>query len=353
MSALTRRIRVGNVDIGGGAPVSVQSMTCTRTSDVTATVAQIQSLVNAGVDIVRVAVPDRDSADAIRAIKDAITVPIVADIHFDHRLAIASVESGADKLRINPGNIGSDQNVLEVARAAESHGVPIRIGVNAGSIDRKRYGPPNAEALVSSALDEAAVLERSGFEDIVLSLKAFDVPTMIRAYELISTKCPYPLHLGVTEAGAVWEGSIRSAVGIGALLHEGIGDTIRVSLTGDPVEEVRAGIEILAALGLREKAYTLISCPTCGRCGIDLQVVATEVKRRLEASPPRTPLTVAVMGCVVNGPGEAADADVGVAGGRGCGALFVGGELRRKVEESDLVDALMKEIGELDADTQG
>jgi (E)-4-hydroxy-3-methylbut-2-enyl-diphosphate synthase len=352
MTDVTRKVRVGDVEIGGGAPVSVQSMTGTHTSDVAATVAQIGRLVIAGADIVRVAVPDHDSALAIRAIKSAVTVPIVADIHFDHRLAIASVECGADKLRINPGNIGSDRNVIEVAQAAKAHGVPIRIGVNAGSIDRKKYGPPSAEALVASALDEAAVLERFGFEDIVLSLKAFDVPTMIRAYELAAHKCSYPLHLGVTEAGAVWEGSIRSAVGIGALLHGGIGDTMRVSLTGDPVEEVRAGIEILASLRLRQKAFTLISCPTCGRCDIDLQSVAAEVKHRLETRPPAKPITVAVMGCIVNGPGEACDADVGVAGGRECGALFVGGKLLRRVPESELVDELMKEIDELSANTK-
>ena len=349
----TRKVRVGSVEIGGDAPVSVQSMTNTRAADVDATIAQIRRLENAGCDIVRVAVPNRAAAEAIREIKAAIGIPLVADIHFDYHLALASLECGADKLRINPGNIGSDENVRTVARAAKERGVSIRIGVNAGSIDRARYGMPSAETLVESALDEVRVLEKLGFEDIVLSLKAFDVPTMIRAYELAGERCDYPLHLGVTEAGLAWEGTIRSSIGIGALLARGIGDTIRVSLTGDPVEEVRVGREILNSLGLWRKPYTLISCPTCGRCEIDLAAIAEEVKRRLDETPPARPITIAVMGCIVNGPGEASLADVGLAGGAGVGVIFAGGNMLRKVGEKDLVDELMKEVRGLRDDSQG
>ncbi|MGC8861971.1 MAG: flavodoxin-dependent (E)-4-hydroxy-3-methylbut-2-enyl-diphosphate synthase [Armatimonadota bacterium] len=352
MALITRRVSVGKVQIGGGASVSVQSMTSTPTHDIGATVGQIKSLEVAGCDIVRVAVPDMRSARAIRDIKQSISVPLVADIHFDHRLALAALESGADKLRINPGNIGSRQNVEEVARAAMERGVPIRVGVNAGSIDRSRYGPPTARALVESALDEVRILERCGFEDIVISMKAFDVPMTIEAYRLASSACDYPLHLGVTESGLAWEGSIRSAVGIGALLAEGIGDTIRVSLTADPVEEVRVGIEILSALNMRQKPFTLISCPTCGRCQIDVGSIAAEVRARLESNPPARPLTVAVMGCVVNGPGEASLADVGIAGGRRAGAIFANGVLLRKVPESALVDELMKEVEKLACSSQ-
>lgn len=340
----TRQVRVGSVGIGGDAPVSVQSMTNTPTADVHATVAQIHRLEAAGCDIARVAVPDETAARAIREIKAAISIPLVADIHFQYKLALASLEAGADKLRINPGNIGSEENVEAVAKAAKERGVPIRIGVNAGSIDRAEYGLPSAEALVESGLDEVRVLERLGFEDIVISLKAFDVPMMIRAYELASERCDYPLHLGVTEAGLAWEGTIRSSVGIGCLLAEGIGDTLRVSLTADPVEEVKVGKEILNSLGLWQKPYTLVSCPTCGRCAIDIAAIADEVKRRLEINPPSKPITVAVMGCVVNGPGEASLADVGIAGGRGAGAVFAHGEMLRTVSEDSLVDELMKEI---------
>lgn len=348
---LTRKINVGSVEIGGGAPVSVQSMTNTPTQDVDATVAQIHRLEQAGCDIIRAAVPNMEAAAALKEIKSAISIPLVADIHFNYRLALASLEAGVDKLRINPGNIGVEENVEIVARAAKERGVPIRIGVNAGSIDRKRYGLPTAQALVESGLDEVRVLEKLGFEDIALSLKAFDVPMMIEAYKLASERCNYPLHLGVTEAGPVWEGTIRSAVGIGALLAEGIGDTLRVSLTGDPIEEVRVGKEILSSLGLYQKPFTLVSCPTCGRCALDLSSIANEVRARLEANPPVKPITVAVMGCVVNGPGEASLADVGVAGGQGKGAIFVKGELQRTVSESQLVDELMKEVEKLGIDS--
>ncbi len=347
----TRKVMVGGVQIGGGAPVSVQSMTNTATADLQSTISQIRRLEMAGCDIVRVAVPNKEAALAIREIKCAVGVPIVADIHFDHRLALASLEAGADKLRINPGNIGSEKKVEAVAKAARERGVPIRVGVNAGSVDRERYGLPTAEALVESALDEVRVLEGFGFEDIVLSLKAFDVPTMIQAYKRASEQCDYPLHLGVTEAGLAWEGTIRSSVGIGALLAEGIGDTLRVSLTADPVEEVKVGQEILNSLGLFSKPFTLVSCPTCGRCDVDISAIAEEVRRRLEASPPPRPITVAVMGCVVNGPGEASLADVGIAGGRGSGALFARGKMLRKVKEDLLVAELMKEVERLASDS--
>lgn len=337
--------------IGGDAPVSVQSMTNTPTADVAATVAQIHRLEAVGCDVVRVAVPNEEAAQAIQYIKREISIPLVADIHFQYKLALASLDSGADKLRINPGNIGARDKVEIVAKAAKERGVPIRIGVNAGSIDRSRYGTPTAEVLVESGLNEVRVLEELGFEDIVLSLKAFDVPMMIRAYELASERCDYPLHLGVTEAGLAWEGTIRSSVGIGALLAEGVGDTIRVSLTADPVEEVKVGKEILNSLGLWRKPYTLISCPTCGRCAIDIAAIADEVRARLEANPPSRPVTVAVMGCVVNGPGEASLADVGIAGGREAGALFARGEMLRTVSEASLVDELMLEVEKFESDT--
>lgn len=346
---LTRSVRVGNKIIGGGAPISVQSMTTTKTTDVAATVSQIKRLEVAGCDIVRVAVPTRAAARAIADIKAHTSLPIVADIHFDYRLALDAIESGADKLRINPGNIGSRDKVEAVAKAAKERGIPIRVGANAGSLDRSKYGAPNAKALVDSALDEVRILENVGFEDIVISVKAFDVLDTIEAYRRVSALCDYPLHLGVTEAGLAWEGAIRSAVGLGVLLAEGIGDTLRVSLTADPVEEVKAGIEILAALRLRDKAFTLVSCPTCGRCQIDVIAIADEVRRRLEADPPPRPITVAVMGCVVNGPGEASLADVGIAGGRGTGAIFKRGIRIRSVPESDLVDELMKEIHSLES----
>lgn len=331
--------------------MSVQSMTNTPTADIEATVAQIHRLELAGCDIVRVAVVNEEAARAIKDIKSAISIPLVADIHFQHKLALASLEAGADKLRINPGNIGSADKVEIVAKAAKERGVPIRIGVNAGSIDRSRYGMPTAEALVESGLDEVRVLEKLGFEDIVLSLKAFDVPMMIRAYELASARCDYPLHLGVTEAGLAWEGTIRSSVGIGALLAEGVGDTLRVSLTADPVEEVKVGKEILNSLGLWQKPFTLLSCPTCGRCEIDIAAIADEVRARLQANPPARPITVAVMGCVVNGPGEASLADVGIAGGRGAGAVFARGEMLRTVSEESLVEELIREVERFESDT--
>jgi len=346
----TRRLKVGHVEIGGGAPIAVQSMTTTDTRNVEATVAQIHRLQHAGCDIVRVAVPDLEAAAAVTEIKKRISLPVVADVHFDYRLAVAAAEAGADKLRINPGNIGSRDKVEAVAKVAKERGLPIRVGANAGSIDKSRYSEPSADALVESALEQVRILESVGFEDIVISLKAFDVPTAIEAYRRASKLTCYPLHLGITESGLPWEGAVRSAVGIGVLLEEGIGDTIRVSLTGDPVNEVTAGVEILASLGLREKAFTLICCPTCGRCGIDVESTAREVKQRLEANPPSVPLKVAVMGCSVNGPGEARMADVGIAGGTGFGVLFVKGAIVRKVSEDRIIDELMKEIEAIGGD---
>jgi len=319
-------------------------MTNTATADVSATVAQIHELERAGCDLVRVAVPDQAAADALGQIKAQIHIPLAADIHFDYRLALAAIKQGVDKLRLNPGNITDPDKIQLIADKALERGIPIRIGVNAGSIDRKRYGSPTPQALVQSALDEVALLEAEGFQDIVISLKSFDVPTTIEAYRLASDRVDYPLHIGVTEAGLMWQGTIRSAVGIGALLAEGIGDTLRVSLTADPVEEVRAGIEILKALGLKEHGFTLISCPTCARCGLDLVKVVTEVERRLKEIEDLPPVTVAVMGCEVNGPGEARDADVGVAGSCDGGVIFSGGRALRKVSAEGMVDDLLTEV---------
>jgi (E)-4-hydroxy-3-methylbut-2-enyl-diphosphate synthase len=319
-------------------------MTTTNTRNVDATVNQIYALEAAGCDIVRVAVPDKEAAAALSAIKNRIRIPLIADIHFDYHLALMALEAGVDKLRINPGNIGSRDRVEAVAKAAKERGVPIRIGANVGSIDKKRYGKPNAQSLAESALDQVKILEDLDFHDIVISLKAFDVPLTIEAYRIVSEAVPYPLHLGITEAGLPWEGTIRSAVGIGTLLAEGIGDTLRVSLTGDPVEEVTVGIEILSTLNLRTKPYTMVSCPTCGRCEIDLQAIANDVRKRLAENPPAKPIKIAVMGCVVNGPGEAEMVDVGIAGGRGVGLLFTKGKMLRRIPENELVDELMKEI---------
>ena len=335
---------VGKIAIGGDSKITIQSMASTKTSDIESTVSQIICLQNAGCDIIRVAVPDMEAAKAISEIKKQISIPLVADIHFDYKLALASLEAGADKLRINPGNIGSKDKVREVAKAAKDKGVPIRVGVNAGSVDRNKYPEPTAEALVESGLEEIKVLEDCGFEDIVISLKAFDVPTMIKAYTLASERCRYPLHLGVTEAGLVYEGSIRSAVGIGALLANGIGDTIRVSLTANPIEEIKAAKEILASLDLLTKPFTLVSCPTCGRCEIDIAKIAEVVSSRLSKMELSRPVTVAVMGCVVNGPGEARMADVGIAGGKNSAALFIKGEMIRKIDSCNMADVLIDEV---------
>lgn len=345
MANNTTQIKVGPVPIGAGAPISVQSMTTTDTRDAEATVAQINRLADAGCDIVRVAVPDEAAARAIAKIRQGITIPLVADIHFDYRLALRCMENGADKIRINPGNIGGMQRVKAVADMAARCHIPIRIGVNGGSLEKEllqKYGGPTAQALVESALGHARMLEECGFFDIALSLKASDVPTMIAAYRLASEACRYPLHLGVTEAGTYEVGIVKSAVGIGTLLADGIGDTIRVSLTDEPVREVEAGIEILKALGLRAQGVRLVSCPTCGRCQIDMIPIAKEVYARTRGLG--KDIKVAVMGCAVNGPGEAADADIGIAGGDGCALLFQKGQILRKVPESDIVSALMQEI---------
>jgi len=341
----TRQVRVGNVLIGGGAPISIQSMTNTPTRDVGATVAQIKALEKAGCDIVRVAVPDMASAEAVKAIKDQISIPLVADIHFDHRLALKAMESGADKIRINPGNIGSKEKVREVVNMASQRGIPIRIGVNSGSLEKhllEKYGRVCAEALVESALNHAALLEDMGFRDIVISIKASDVVMSYRAHQLLSEKTDYPLHIGITEAGTPYRGIIKSAVGIGALLLNGIGDTLRVSLTGDPVEEVRAAKEILRACGLYRKGIQFISCPTCGRTQIDLIGIANKVEEALEGLD--KPIKVAIMGCAVNGPGEAREADIGIAGGKGTAVLFKKGRIIKKVDEDKIVETLIQEI---------
>lgn len=345
---MTRQISIGDVKIGGGAPISVQSMTNTKTTDTNATVAQIKALVDAGCDIVRVAVPDISAAENIYNIKSQVDVPLVADIHFDYRLALKAIEQGIDALRINPGNIGDEERVKAVVEAAKIRNIPIRIGVNAGSLDKKllaKYGKVTAEALVESALEHIRILEKLNFYDIKISLKAHDVPLTLDAYRLMSETVDYPLHLGITEAGTVNTGIIKSAVGIGALLAEGIGDTFRISLTGDPVNEVKVANEILKALGLKEYGPTLISCPTCGRCNIDLPSIAEKVEQRLSGIT--KPIKVAVMGCVVNGPGEARDADIGIAGGKGEGLVFRKGEVINKVPEDKLVDALFEELDKL------
>ena len=342
---LTRQISVGGVKVGGGAPISIQSMANTKTNDAAATIEQVQRLAAEGCDIVRVAVPDMTAAKSLGAIVPAVDVPIVADIHFDYKLALEAIAQGVAALRLNPGNIGGAAHVREVVKAARASRIPIRIGVNAGSLSRKllaKYGGATAEALVESAMEHVAILEAEDFFDIKISLKAHDVPLTLAAYRLASKLTNYPLHLGITEAGTINSGVIKSAVGIGALLAEGIGDTIRVSLTGDPLAEVKVAKEILKSLGLREGGVTLIACPTCGRTRIDLPAIAAQVEERLNTI--KQPLTVAVMGCVVNGPGEARTADVGIAGADGEGIIFRKGQIVRKVPEAQLVAELFKEI---------
>ncbi len=341
----TRKVYVGKVPIGGGTPVAVQSMCSTDTRDVKATLKQIKRLEKAGCEIVRLAVLDEKAAEAITIIKSLTKIPLVADIHFDYRLALKSLESGVDKLRINPGTIGALWKVKEVVKASKQREIPIRIGVNAASLPKsilKKYGQATPAAMVEAALEQLRILEDLDYQEIVVSLKASDVPVTIEANKLFSEKRNYPLHLGVTEVGTVRIGSIKSAVGIGALLAMGIGDTIRVSLTGDPVDEVRVGYEILKSLNLREYGPTLISCPTCGRMEIDLLPIVKRVERRLAKL--KKPFKVAVMGCVVNGPGEAKEADVGVAGGRGIGLIFRKGKIIKKVREEDIVSSLIKEM---------
>ncbi len=345
---MTRRIQVGAVPVGGGAPVSIQSMCNTATEDVEATVQQIRRLEQAGCDIVRVAVPTEEAARAIPAIKRGIRIPLVADIHFDYKLALLCIDGGVDKIRINPGNIGSKERVRAVADGCRERGIPIRVGVNGGSLEKdllRKYGGVTAEALAESALGHVHLLEDCGFGDICISVKCSRVPVNMAAYELLHERVDYPLHLGVTEAGTPEMGVLKSAIGIGGLLCRGIGDTLRVSLTADPVEEVTAAKKILQAAGIRRTEPDLIACPTCGRTQYDMLPIAREVERRLKDC--HKPITVAVMGCVVNGPGEAAAADVGIAGGRGEGLLFAKGKILRKVPQEQLVDELFREIEKL------
>ena len=345
----TRTVTVGPLALGGDNPVWVQSMTNTDTADVPATLEQIRQLAEAGCDIVRVSVYNEACARAVRDLVDASPVPLVADIHFDHRLAIRAMENGIHKLRINPGNIGGEKNVQAVADCAKAHHVPIRIGVNSGSIEREilaRDGGPTARGMVDSALNHARMLEKAGFGDIVLSMKASDVRLTIEAYELAADSCDYPLHVGVTEAGLPGQGTIKSAIGIGALLARGIGNTIRVSLTGSPIPEGKAAWDILRALNLRTQGVQLVSCPTCGRTAIDVAGIAARVEKEL--ADVQVPLKVAVMGCVVNGPGEAREADIGIAGGKGCGALFRKGQEPVKVE-GDLAEILIREARKIAA----
>ena len=345
---LTRQLEVGKVKVGGGAPIAVQSMTNTKTSDPVATLEQINRLAEAGCDIVRCAVPDMAAAEGLKTIVKESPIPVIADIHFDYKLALAAIEAGVDGLRLNPGNIGGNYRVAAVVEAAKKRNIPIRIGVNAGSLPKdllEKYGHPTPEALVEAAWRHIRILEEMDYKNIKISLKAHDVPLTLAAYRLMASQCDYPLHVGITEAGTVNSGIIKSAVGIGTLLAEGIGDTIRVSLTGDPVREVKVGFEILKSLGLREYGPTLISCPTCGRTQINLEKLALEVERRLAEIT--EPITVAVMGCVVNGPGEAREADVGIAGGINEGLIFRKGEVLKKVAEADIIDELFAEIDKI------
>lgn len=344
----TREIRIGSVRVGGDAPITVQSMTCTETADVKATVAQIKALEEAGCEIVRVAVPDMDAAKAVPEIKRSISIPLVADIHFDWRLALTSLDGGVDCLRINPGNIGDAARIREVVKAAKERSVPIRIGVNAGSLEKDilaEHGHPTAEALVQSAMRHINILEDMDFTDIKVSLKASSVPLTIKSYRLLAERVDYPFHIGITEAGTVFSGSIKSAVGLGVLLSEGIGDTMRVSLTGDPVDEVRAGWEILKALDIRKRGATIISCPTCGRLKFNSVKIAQEIEQRLSGLTDS--VKVAIMGCVVNGPGEAVEADIGIAGGDRSGMLYIKGKPVGKVKESEIVERVMEEVGKL------
>ena len=339
------RVKAGDVEIGGGAPITIQSMLNVPSTDIEGSVKQAKELENAGCQIIRIAVPDMQAVRLIDAIKSKVSVPIVADIHFDYRLALESVAAGIDKVRINPGNIGSDDRVYAVVKACREKNIPIRIGVNSGSLEKhilQKYGSPTAEALCESALYHASILERFDFTDIVLSMKSSTVSTMIKAYELAAEKCDYPLHLGVTEAGTERMGLIKSAAGIGSLLLRGIGDTIRVSLTDDPIKEVYAAKDILKAIDIDTSGIKFISCPTCGRTKIDLIAIANEVQERLRDC--KKDITVAVMGCAVNGPGEAREADIGIAGGDGAGLIFKKGEIIKKVPEELLVESLLEEI---------
>lgn len=350
----TRQIQLGNVKIGGNALISVQSMTKTDTRDVRATVDQIWALEAAGCEIVRVAVPVREAAEQLSEIKRKIRIPLVADIHFNYKLALIALEQGVDGLRLNPGNIGERWCIEEVIKLASERKIPIRIGVNAGSLEKdllKKYDGPTAEGMVESGLRHIRILEELGYEEIKISLKASDPMMMIEAYRMLANKVDYPFHLGVTEAGTPTVGTIKSAVGLGTLLAEGIGDTIRVSLAADPVEEVRVGFEILKSLGLRKEGMTFVACPSCGRADVDLVGLAKEVEQRMMPFSDKD-IHVAVMGCEVNGPGEARAADIGVAGGKGIGLIFKKGEVIRKVPESEIVSALMEEVEKLAAEKE-
>ena len=337
----TKVVQIGNCKIGGGNPVAIQSMTNTKTEDVEATVAQILALEAAGCDIIRCAVPTMEAAEALTEIKKRIHIPLVADIHFDYRLAIAAIEHGADKIRINPGNIGDVSRVREVVEKAKEYNVPIRVGVNSGSLEKhlvEKYGGVTAEGIVESALDKVHMIEEMGYDNLVVSIKSSDVMMCVKAHELIAEQCPYPLHVGITESGTILSGNIKSSVGLGIILYEGIGDTIRVSLTGDPLEEIKSAKLILKTLGLRKGGIEVVSCPTCGRTKIDLIGLANQVENMVADIP--LDIKVAVMGCVVNGPGEAKEADIGIAGGIGEGLLIKKGEIVKKVKEEELLDTL-------------
>ena len=346
MAKNTKVIHIGDRVIGGGNPILIQSMTNTRTQDIAATVDQIHRLEAAGCEIIRCTVPDAEAAKAIGEIKKQISIPLVADIHFDYRMALAAMENGADKIRINPGNIGSKERILEVVRMAERCHVPIRVGVNSGSLEKpliEKYGGVTAEGLVESALDKVRIIEDMGYDQLVISIKSSNVLMCVRAHELISAQTNYPLHVGITEAGTLFSGNIKSAIGLGLILHQGIGDTIRVALTGDPVEEIKSAKQILRTLGLRQGGIEVVSCPTCGRTRIDLISLANQVETMVTEFPDLN-LKVAVMGCVVNGPGEGREADLGIAGGVGEGLLMKKGEIIRKVPEAELLSALREEL---------
>ena len=341
----TKVISIGDVKIGGGNPVAIQSMTNTKTEDVNATVQQILALEKAGCEIIRCAVPTMEAAEALREIKKQIHIPLVADIHFDYRLAIAAIEHGADKIRINPGNIGSEDRVRAVVEKAKEYNIPIRVGVNSGSLEKElveKYHGVTAEGIVESALDKVRMIENMGYDNLVVSIKSSDVLMCVRAHELIAKECPYPLHVGITESGTITSGNIKSSVGLGIILYQGIGDTIRVSLTGDPLEEIKSAKLILKTLGLRKGGIEVVSCPTCGRTKIDLIGLANQVETMVTEFP--LDIKVAVMGCVVNGPGEAKEADIGIAGGVGEGLLIKKGEIIKKVKEEELLSVLREEL---------
>jgi len=341
----TKKVMIGNVCIGGGNPVAIQSMTNTKTEDVEATVAQILALEKAGCEIIRCAVPTMEAAEALKEIKKQIHIPLVADIHFDYRLAIAAIENGADKIRINPGNIGSSDRVKAVVDKAKEYNVPIRVGVNSGSLEKnlvEKYGGVTAEGIVESALDKVRMIEEMGYDNLVVSIKSSDVMMCVKAHEVLAPQCKYPLHVGITESGTLLSGNIKSSIGLGLILGQGIGDTIRVSLTGDPVEEIKSAKLILKTLGLRKGGIEVVSCPTCGRTKIDLIGLANKVETMVAEFP--LDIKVAVMGCVVNGPGEAKEADIGIAGGIGEGLLIKKGEIVKKVKEDELLETLRQEL---------